>query len=442
MSSLNYHYARSAPLCYNSSMQIIADLQLHSKHSRTQSFKQRFFKIDHVLVIAFILFLPTQLGKHFFFDFSHVGGVRIDYLAVVFFLSDLLALFLFWNNRQLIVATIKRHGNAIVSLLLLFVVNILFSQHPMIGAYHLLKIVEFYFVWIVFSQKKLPAEIVFVPLLLGGIVELFLSIAQLYAKSSIQGAFYFLGERQLSLSSPDVATASINGLQFLRPYGTFSHPNSMAGFYLLVYFFTLSFFLKTTQKNQQLIFVKHLLLFVSAALVFLSFSKLAVTIFLLFILALLLFKKNVDCTLCTISRLGVALVLFLIVIVAKTDPLSLQKRATLLSSSLRIIKSHPVLGVGLGQYLYAQATIPNTYPYFFLQPVHNIFLLFLAQTGIVLGGVIVYIVWRYVWPQRKNTSFLLCLAMVVSTGMFDHYWLTLQQNWLLLPVVFGLLKDL
>ena len=33
------------------------------------------------------------------------------------------------------------------------------------------------------------------------------------------------------------------------------------------------------------------------------------------------------------------------------------------------------------------------------------------------------------------------LIVVVFTGFFDHHWLTLQQNMLLLGVVFGLRMD-
>jgi len=42
-----------------------------------------------------ILFLPTQLGRHFFFDFSFVSGIRIDYLAPTIYLTDILVLLLF-----------------------------------------------------------------------------------------------------------------------------------------------------------------------------------------------------------------------------------------------------------------------------------------------------------------------------------------------------------
>src|SRR3989338_7356441 len=50
------------------------------------------------LLFLFILLLPTQLGKHFFFDFSYLSGVRVDYLAPTIYLTDILALLLLIIN--------------------------------------------------------------------------------------------------------------------------------------------------------------------------------------------------------------------------------------------------------------------------------------------------------------------------------------------------------
>src|SRR6266542_2212573 len=51
-----------------------------------------------VLVFLFLFLLPTQLGKHFFFDFSYISAVRIDYLAPTLFLTDIIALLLIVLN--------------------------------------------------------------------------------------------------------------------------------------------------------------------------------------------------------------------------------------------------------------------------------------------------------------------------------------------------------
>ena len=53
------------------------------------------------------------------------------------------------------------------------------------------------------------------PLFIGSMVELFLSLSQLITQHSLQGIFYFLGERAFSVSTPGIATISMFGNQVL-----------------------------------------------------------------------------------------------------------------------------------------------------------------------------------------------------------------------------------
>src|SRR5690606_28198779 len=99
------------------------------------------------------------------------------------------------------------------------------------------------------------------------------------------------------------------------------------------------------------------------------------------------------------------------------------------------------LGTGLGSYLNAQTQFSIPYSYLFFQPVHNIFLLLLAETGIFIFGIVIYYFYMTTKLLYKNKTALILLSVIVLTGFFDHYWLTLQQNVLLIPVVFGLLKN-
>jgi hypothetical protein len=76
-----------------------------------------------------------------------------------------------------------------------------------------------------------------------------------------------------------------------------------------------------------------------------------------------------------------------------------------------------------------------------LQPVHNIFLLFLSQTGILLTGFVGFVFYKIHAVYKKKISFMMFsyIFVVVITGMFDHYWLTLQQNFLVMGVVGGMI---
>src|SRR5687767_1088681 len=48
-----------------------------------------------LLYTLLLLFLPTQLGKHFWPEYSLLSGFRVDYLSPTLYLTDMLVLLLF-----------------------------------------------------------------------------------------------------------------------------------------------------------------------------------------------------------------------------------------------------------------------------------------------------------------------------------------------------------
>lgn len=384
---------------------------------------------NKVLLFLFILLLPTQLGKHFFFDFSYLSGVRVDYLAPTIYLTDILALLLFLINFKTVWLFIKQ--KKILILLLLLFLNFLVSQSPPVSMYRYIKILELIGIFAVFRSQILSFRLLLFGFSIGALFELSLSTIQLISKHSLQGIFYFFGERSLSLSTPGVAKAALNGIEILRPYGTFSHPNSLAGFYLLLYFFIL-----TNKKFNSNPLLKNAVLLICTILVFFSFSKATIAVFLIFNLIYLWrnFLKKA-CRICIISRITVIVILSFIFLRAQTDPLTLQKRIILMQKALTIIKQHLLFGIGIGNYLIAQDQFSQDFADLLNQPVHNVFLLFVSETGIIVTVILGILFFRKSWELCKKWPYV--IASLFLTGMFDHYWLTLQQNFLLLGVVIG-----
>jgi hypothetical protein len=96
--------------------------------------------------------------------------------------------------------------------------------------------------------------------------------------------------------------------------------------------------------------------------------------------------------------------------------------------------------VGLGNYLLAQKNFFSSFPLFFNQPVHNIFLILIAEVGIPFFALMFFsliIFFKKNWKKIPPTTYYLILTTSL-TGFFDHYWLTLKQNFLLIAVIFGL----
>ena len=202
------------------------------------------------IVFVFSLFLPTQLGKHFFFPFSYLSGIRIDYLAPTLYFTDIISLpFIVAVSFQLIKQVylgkkwVLNNILPILFFIFLLLFNFIFSLSKPLWIYGFARALQCIFLFLFFrtnGNKKTLYSALLWGLLLGSFFELALSISQLVTRHSIQGWWYFLGERSFSIFTPGIAKAYFMGKEFLRPYGTFSHPNSLGGFYLFIFTFILT----------------------------------------------------------------------------------------------------------------------------------------------------------------------------------------------------------
>lgn len=383
-----------------------------------------------VIFFLFCFLLPTQLGKHFFLPFSYISGIRVDYLAPTLYVTDLLATILIVLNIKTVFNFLK--SKYFFILLILLFINGFFSLAPELFFYRLIKWIEILSLLSIFKNSyNSYKRYVVIGFAFSVLFQIPLVVFQLVNKHSLQGFWYLFGERYFTSSTPGIARASLFGNEILRPYGTFSHPNSLAGFFLLMYVF----FLTNKQITNNIL--KYAILALCSFMIFFSFSKNAIFVF-LFLNVLFFILKKQSCRICTLAGLLVPGILSVIFLTAQTDLLSISKRLTLFSQAFILLQKHPFFGVGLGNYLLAQSFFPIKYPYFFLQPVHNIFLLFLVETGIIIGSVVLFLVLLFIKGIKNNIPALFIVLGIILTGLNDHYWLTLQQNFLLSSVLLGI----
>ncbi|NMB83982.1 hypothetical protein GYA28_01710 [Candidatus Roizmanbacteria bacterium] len=386
-------------------------------------------KITPFLTAAFLFFLPTQLGRHFFFDYTFLSGVKVDYLSPTIYLTDIIVFFLVLFNLDIVIKSFDKKKLLFAAGFIL--INIFISPVKPVAVYRAVKICEFVCLFLIFSQSKIADKAWLKILSLSGLVQFSLAAFQLISKHSLQGPAYLFGERYLSLGIPAIAKASLFGVEILRPYGSFSHPNSLAGFYLLLYFYV-----SRNKKFSRFIYWKSFFLFLSTGLILMSFSKAAIiTYILLNFFATVLDRKKLDCRICTLSKIIVVLLIGTIFLQAEADPLSMIKRKDFAVKSLSIFRNNLAFGIGGGNYLVGQNRFPDFSFDTINQPVHNIFLLFVSEYGI--AGLIIGLIIGYKKIKKVALSNPYVLIAVFLTGMVDHYWLTLQQNFLLIPVLFG-----
>ncbi|MFO0703981.1 MAG: O-antigen ligase family protein [Patescibacteria group bacterium] len=299
-----------------------------------------------------------------------------------------------------------------------------------------------------------------------------LAVVQLVEKSSFGGLWYFLGERNLTLSLPGIAKSSLNGNEFLRPYSTFSHPNSMGGFYLVLYFL-INWFqnnfnvmlparrsineggslpkqdieespIRQAQGDKTIKILFYAIQILSLFLIVLSFSKVAIGTFVfLSFINLLRDKAYKGCIICFFARIFVLLIILFFGLLSVGDPYTIEKRLFLTRQAVEVFIKYPLIGSGLGTNIIAQSKTILSIPGKFTdttQPVHNIYLMLLSETGLIGVGLMVYTIFNF----RKYLSNwqklpIMAISAILITGFFDHYWLTLSQNIALSSFVFALI---
>ncbi len=386
------------------------------------------------LFLITIFFIPTQFGYHFWPDFSIVDGIRVDYLSPTLYVTDVLLLSQFVLHGKCFLEWIKKKKKNIqltrlfFALVVVISIGILLSVNPGAGVYGLVRLVEMVLfgalVKHVASKEVLRASLVV--LSLGLISQSLLAVVQFFHQSAIGGLFYFFGERMIVGSTPGAANVSLGGALILRPYGTFSHPNVLGGFLVI------------GVMLQNLIPLKKLnILSMCLGIVglFASLSRSALVVVVGALGWVILYKKL------KVNKVTIIGVVTLLVGIGAFFPFvterfvqtsfdeSVSMRFSLIQNAVSMTMSHPFFGVGLNNF-YNHVHSSH-------QPVHNVMLLILSQTGVFGFALSGYLLMKTFF-QTKNKVLRTTLIAVLVLSMTDHYFLTSQQGLLIVSFVLGL----
>jgi len=402
------------------------------------------------LINLLILFLPTQLGKHFWPKFSFIHGRRIDYLAPKIYFIDLIIFFIlifFILKKSAKISTqlkktIQNQIFLIIFLAIFISINIFFSSRPLLSFLTWLRWLEMVGLFFVIKSSFFGFKRTNYFLAVAIIYSNLIALLQWFRQSSLNGWFYWLGERQLSLSFPKISREVFSGQLVLPVYATFSHPNSLAGFLLLAVIISLFF----NQRNKhKLIFLVSIFSLPILVLTFSYTSYLSLVVVCLYLLMINLFKKTstkkIFSWIIFVSLLGLNFIQsFVFLLIPGQEP-SIRRRLILNQFAFQAFQQRPIFGWGLNNFIPFLAHLKNFNLYMWLQPVHNIFLLILAEGGLILFGLILALLTSsYRKTLNKKDWFLTGgLLIVLTTGMFDHYWLTLIQNQLLVIILLSLI---
>lgn len=420
--------------------------------------KTGFFKLrpHQLFFYLLILFLPTQLGKHFWPDWTMVEGIRIDYLSPTVYLTDILvaSILVGWgwekivNQKSKIKTTIKNLKISWATLLVsgFLVANVLLAASQPVAFYKFIKILEISLLGLYIAKNHHLLSTIYHPLSVSIIYSSLIAIGQFAKQASLGGLLWWLGERTFNSMTPGIAQASIEGRLILRPYATFPHPNVLGGFLSI----SLPLLIFLPPKLRPIPFV------LGTVALFLSFSQSA---WLAFGLQLSfwgawfvrrVWKKLLNYWPHLLVLLFIASFFSSKTLTLKSftwvEPESIKQRQDLNLVAMEMIKNSPLLGVGLGNFL---IRLPEFYQdkgtVRFLQPAHNLYLLIGAETGLV-GLLMFFFLLYFTYKQLIfncafsifNLSLIIALTSILILGLFDHYFYTLQQGQLLAALLLGL----
>ncbi|MCX6765435.1 MAG: O-antigen ligase family protein [Candidatus Moranbacteria bacterium] len=365
--------------------------------------------------------------------------------------------------------------------------SIFWSQNETIALFRSFKLLEMYFLFFFIALRIVPHGTIinnknssnsllnfFKIIVIIALFQSIMAILQFVLQHSV--GLFWLKESIISPYLPGVAKIILGGEKFIRAYGLFPHPNILGGFLIFSIILTL-LYRKMFRVEQidichserseikldlsprppladKLGMTLFLATIIQIAALILTFSKSAILG--LFIALFYLIYKGKDDLIPRkwLERAFIFLaIVFLVFLILKLDinsffTQSWEERLFFLNVSRETFLSHPLLGVGMGQFVlnFPEFTGIQTWQF---QPVHNVFLLVLNELGLVGLSLFVWFIWKLMrhlksvprgtlCGELSQTASVLFLAFIVIM-LFDHYLWDIQPGQILFWLAAGLL---
>ena len=350
----------------------------------------------------------------------------------------------------------------IFSLFLSIVVAPFFVLSLLSFLHFLLYFLFFIYIYSTFDFEKEFKLVCSILVLSFSLVSL-LGILQFINQSSVFNNYLFLGEQPYSVSTSGIALENLLGFTVVPAYGLFRHPNVFGGLLSIFLIWAIS-----RLKYSRVYYVCFVLMFFSLMFTLSVFSYIS---FFLGVLFCFLFNNpknvkgdgNVDkdedgagkqkpnyfiyilvSTLLVVSFSFPYVFKFLSFPPLSSD-LSVSRRSNLLTGSYSLIKDNLFYGVGFNSFiLFIEPHLPYMGSIRFLQPVHNVFILILAESGIISLLLFLLILFITLF-KLKNKLLMVSFIQLVFLSCFDHYFWTIHQPliflWLFLGLCWTSVKD-
>src|SRR3989344_2937203 len=423
-----------------------------------------FNKLEQYLFYLFLFSIPFQTRKILYFDewrfneWQSMSVYATDVLLAVLFgfwvynfykklIYDLRFTIYGKNLKTLILNTkylIRNPNFYLLAFLVISAISIKNSDNYLISWYQWFKLAEFVcFYWYLanYAFKKFGLFNSFLAIFISGIFQAVVAIIQFLRQSSL--GLKYLGESVINNDFSGVASFYISDTEkIIRAYGTTPHPNVLAVFLLLSLFAFYFIFLNNKYSRN----TRCLLLTAYAFILFgffLTFSRVIILAWgIVFWGGIMIYHKKYrqevkKVFLVTLAVASLFAIIFWPEILSRLtiggDDQAIELRSFYAKEALKT--NINFFGIGFGNFmswLIKENPFLSAYAY---QPVHNIYLLIYAETGLLGVSAFLLFLFFLIKNSIKKISqssfalhsllFALCLLFI---GFFDHMFWTLQSG--------------
>lgn len=394
-----------------------------------------------ILFCAFIFLLPLNINKYL----GELAPSNFNFESAFLYLSDILIIVMFIlvvKNQKDHLKKIFCQKESLIFIAFLLSVLLIFYKNIAIKTglfwYYFFELLMAYLIFIIsqviIKNRGFILSIIGKVFIFTMILQSLLIIGQFSMQKSLLSKV--IGESHISPLIVNVAKVDLGSQKYIRGYGTFPHPNLTAVYLLTAIILLLGSMNYQNKIKIYLVLVKLGLLFIGLLL---TFSRLAIILAISCVFIYLIYYRKFRLLiylLCLLITLFYILSELLLVRFSYDIEAGFSLRSFLNNTAINIIKNNIYLGVGLGQF------IENIKHYsflvdleqFMLEPVHNVYLLILAETGLI--GFILFMCFVFMmvkkcfWLIKKGLNLALPLIFFsfLILGLFDHYFLTLSQG--------------
>lgn len=303
--------------------------------------------------------------------------------------------------------------------------------------------------YIVSKQSKNLLKVLLLSVVASGVLQSIIAILQ-FAKQSSLGLVY-LGEPILLQNTWGISTFFTENGIVLRSYGTLPHPNILGMLLGISIISTLFLAINSSIKNANSYVLYYLLIFLQVFALITTFSRtsafaIIITIGLyigLEIRKIISDKSKIAFFVCIILSSAFLIFAFSPEINSRpitTTSTSFKERAGFIEKGFEMISDNPVLGLGPGGNLFHMEQYYNFWIYpWENQPIHNIFLVFTVDHGVIAGSLfLLFVLLTYLRLfkgsiQNGKTNpeipyILSIFTLIIILALNDHYFYSIQPG--------------